>query len=164
MTPEPSADVIIPGDDQFLNVLLHSSIIRWYITTCTRSAHRITSYNVCYTKLLRKVSLQIVRNGQTSTPNTLELFIRGVDAKGVDNAFMKDPTDSIFGHAAVEEVVTVGSVEPAAPFTISPDSSQGPVTIRYPTVTKRWKPDICAPTNVNVSGAGNFPNPFPVVR
>nr|WP_319579209.1 S8 family serine peptidase [uncultured Methanospirillum sp.] len=108
-----------------------------------------------------KVSLQIVRNGQTGTPNTLELFIRGVDAKGVDNAFMKDPTDSIFGHAAVEEVVTVGSVEPAAPFTISPDSSHGPVTIRYPVSTKRWKPDICAPTNVNVSGAGNFPNPFP---
>jgi len=108
-----------------------------------------------------KVSLQIVRNGQTVTPNILELFIRGVDPKGVDNAFMKDPTDSIFGHAAVEEVVTVGSVEPSPPFTISPDSSHGPVTIRYPTETKRWKPDICAPTNVNVSGAGNFPNPFP---
>lgn len=108
-----------------------------------------------------KVSLQVVRNGQTATPNILELFIRGVDAKGVDNAFMKDPTDSIFGHAAVEDVVTVGSVEPVSPFTISPDSSHGPVTIRYPVSTKRWKPDICAPTNVNVSGAGNFPNPFP---
>lgn len=108
-----------------------------------------------------KVSLQVVRNGQAVTPNMLGLFIRGVDPKGVENAFMKDPYGSIFGHAAVEEAVTVGSVEPNYPFTIEPDSSRGPVTIRYPQVTMRWKPDICAPTNVNVSGAGNFPNPFP---
>ncbi len=108
-----------------------------------------------------RVSLEIIRNGQTVTPNILELFIRGVDTRGVEDTFMKDPTDSIFGHAAVEEVITVGSVEPAAPFAISPDSSRGPVTIRYPTLTKRWKPDICAPTNVNVSGAGNFPTTFP---
>lgn len=109
----------------------------------------------------KRVSLKIVRNGQTETPNILELFIRGVDPRGVEDTFMKDPTDSIFGHAAVEEVITVGSVEPAAPFAISPDSSRGPVTIRYPILTKRWKPDICAPTNVNVSGAGNFPTTFP---
>ena len=108
-----------------------------------------------------KASLRIIRNGQTETPNTLELFIRGVDPRGVENAFMKDPYDSIFGHAAVEDVVTVGSVEPAPPFAISPDSSRGPVTIRYPNTTKRWKPDISAPTNVNVSGAGNFPTTFP---
>ncbi|PKL60497.1 MAG: hypothetical protein CVV33_02380 [Methanomicrobiales archaeon HGW-Methanomicrobiales-4] len=108
-----------------------------------------------------KVSLQVIRNGQTETPNILELFIRGVDPRGVENAFMKDPYDSIFGHAAVEDVVTVGSVEPAPPFAISPDSSRGPVTIRFPTITKRWKPDISAPTNVNVSGAGNFPTTFP---
>lgn len=109
----------------------------------------------------QQASLQIVRNGQTETPNILEMFIRGVDPRGVQDAFMKDPSDSIFGHAAVEEVITVGSVEPASPFAISPDSSRGPVTIRYPALTKRWKPDICAPTNVNVSGAGNFPSPFP---
>ena len=109
----------------------------------------------------KKVSLLIARNGQTDTPNILELFIRGVDPQGVEDAFMKDPYDSIFGHAAVEDVVTVGSVEPAPPFAISPDSSRGPVTIRYPSTTKRWKPDISAPTNVNVSGAGNFPTTFP---
>lgn len=109
----------------------------------------------------KRVSLKIIRNGQIETSNILELFIRGVDPRGVEDTFMKDPTDSIFGHAAVEEVITVGSVEPAAPFAISPDSSRGPVTIRYPTLTKRWKPDICAPTNVNVSGAGNFPTTFP---
>ncbi|MFH0967068.1 MAG: S8 family serine peptidase [Methanobacteriota archaeon] len=108
-----------------------------------------------------KVSLKIIRNGQTETPNILELFIRGVDPRGVENAFMKDPYDSIFGHAALEDVITVGSVEPALPFAISPDSSRGPVTVRFPNTTKRWKPDISAPTNVNVSGAGNFPTTFP---
>lgn len=108
-----------------------------------------------------KVSLEIVRSGETKRPNILELFIRGVDPRGVEDTFMKDPFDSIFGHAAVEDVVTVGSVQPRAPYAISPDSSRGPVTIRYPVPTKRWKPDLSAPTNVNVSGAGNFPTTFP---
>jgi hypothetical protein len=34
--PEPGAEVIIPGDDQYLAVLLHSSIARWYIKTTIR--------------------------------------------------------------------------------------------------------------------------------
>lgn len=59
------------------------------------------------------------------------------------------------------EVVTVGSVGIATPHEISPDSSQGPVTIQNPEPSRRWKPDICAPTNVQVSGAGSFPVPFP---
>ena len=106
------------------------------------------------------LSLSIIRNGESQDPGILELFIRGVDPGGVQDSFVKDPRDSVFGHAAIEEVVTVGSVDASAPFTISPDSSQGPVTIRYPDA-RRWKPDICAPTNVNVSGAGDFPSRFP---
>ncbi|HWQ65485.1 MAG TPA: S8 family serine peptidase [Methanospirillum sp.] len=105
--------------------------------------------------------LSIARNGGTQTANILELFMRDIDPRGVDDAAVKDPRDSIFGHAAVEEVVTVGAVEPKYPFATSSDSSRGPVTIRFPADTKRWKPDICAPTNVNVSGAGGFGSPFP---
>jgi hypothetical protein len=112
-------------------------------------------------KIPVKVSLQIIRNGQSETPNILELFIRGVDPRGVEDAYIKDPYDSIFGHAAGEDVITVGSVEPAPPFAISPDSSRGTVTLRYPDTIKRRKPDVSAPTNVNVSGAGNFPTIFP---
>jgi hypothetical protein len=112
-------------------------------------------------KAPEKVALEIVRTGQGTQQNMLELFIRGVDPRGVEEAFMKDPNDSIFGHAAVEDVITVGAVEPKPPFASSSDSSRGPVTIRYPVPTKRWKPDISAPTNVNVSGAGNFPTTFP---
>jgi len=36
MAPEYGADVIIPGDDQFLTTLLHSSLIRWYISSSIR--------------------------------------------------------------------------------------------------------------------------------
>jgi hypothetical protein len=35
--PEPDADIIIPGDDQYLTALLHSSLVRWYIRISTRS-------------------------------------------------------------------------------------------------------------------------------
>lgn len=109
----------------------------------------------------RRVSLSIIRNGENLTPNILEMYIRNIDARQVESDMVKDPTDSIFGHAALEEVVTVGSVGIETPYSISPDSSQGPVTIRIPEPSRRWKPDICAPTNVQVSGAGSFPVPFP---
>ncbi|PWR72226.1 hypothetical protein [Methanospirillum lacunae] len=35
-TPEPNAEVIIPGDDPYLVALLHSSIARWYFKTSIR--------------------------------------------------------------------------------------------------------------------------------
>jgi subtilisin family serine protease len=109
----------------------------------------------------RRVSLSIVRNGENETPNILEMFIRNIDARQVDSDVMKDPADSIFGHAALEDVITVGSVGISTPYAISPDSSQGPVTIQIPEASRRWKPDICGPTYVQVSGAGSFPVPFP---
>lgn len=109
----------------------------------------------------RRVSLSIVRNGENRTPNILEMFIRNIDPRQVETGIVKDPADSIFGHAALEEVITVGSVGIEMPYSISPDSSRGPVTIRIPEPARRWKPDICAPTNVQVSGAGSFPVPFP---
>lgn len=108
-----------------------------------------------------QASLSIIRNGENLTPSILEMFIRNVDIRQVDSDIVKDPADSIFGHAALEEVITVGSVGIDTPYAISPDSSQGPVTIQNPVPTRRWKPDICAPTNVQVSGAGSFPVPFP---
>ena len=109
----------------------------------------------------RRVSLSIVRNGENVTPNILEMYIRNIDTRQVETDIVKDPADSIFGHAALEEVITVGSVMIEPPHLISPDSSQGPVTILIPEPSRRWKPDICAPTNVQVSGAGSFPVPFP---
>lgn len=108
-----------------------------------------------------RVSLSVVRNGENQTPNILEMFIRNIKVQQVETDVVKEPVDSIFGHAALPEVITVGSVGIATPHEISPDSSQGPVTIQNPEPSRRWKPDICAPTNVQVSGAGSFPVPFP---
>lgn len=108
-----------------------------------------------------ELALRIVRNGDTVSPNTLELFIRNLDPASVADQYVKDPADSIFGHAAIPEVITVGSVVNGDPYQISPDSSRGPVTIRFPEPSIRLKPDICAPTNVRVSGSGNFPTRFP---
>lgn len=52
---------------------------------------------------------------------------------------------------------------------ISPDkvsaierySSQGFVTITYPQVSIRQKPDVTGINNIEVSGAGGFPKTFP---
>jgi len=106
-------------------------------------------------------SLQIRTDNNTGNFGTIEIFIRGLSPDDVLADCFKDSTDSIFGHAAVTEVITVGSVSADEHDTISPDSSCGPVTIRYPNSTIRNKPDICAPTNVQISGAGQFPSTFP---
>lgn len=106
-------------------------------------------------------ALSIIRNGQNMTQNTLELFIRDLDPSYVQQDFVKDPYDSIFGHAALDDVITVGSVDSKEPYTISPDSSRGPSTIIYPQPVKRLKPDLSAPTNVHVTGSEKFPSLFP---
>jgi PKD repeat protein len=69
-------------------------------------------------------------------------------------------TDSIFGHAAVDRVVSVGAIPAWNPGTIESFSSRGPVTIAYPSAVSRQKPDICGIDGVSVSGAGGFYSPF----
>jgi hypothetical protein len=70
--------------------------------------------------------------------------------------------DSIFGHAAVPEAVTVGAIRAADPGNddIEFFSSRGPVTISYPSYESRLKPDISGIDGVSVTGAGGFPVPF----
>ena len=70
--------------------------------------------------------------------------------------------DSIFEHAAVNEVISVGAIDSQdlGNNEIEPFSSQGPVTILYPFPETRVKPDICGIDNVKVTGVGGFPTPF----
>ncbi|MBN1166057.1 MAG: S8 family serine peptidase [Methanospirillaceae archaeon] len=105
------------------------------------------------------VLLQVALDISTDATGTIKLFIRGIPPIA-DESFCT-PTGTIFGHAAGEDLITVGSVSADAYHIISPDSSQGPVLIRYPEQVTRKKPDICAPTNVQISGAGRFPKMFP---
>lgn len=98
----------------------------------------------------------------SGTGKTLELYVYGgyfLDYSTVE--------DSIFGHAAVPEVITVGAINanhydgtPNTTYEIANYSSQGDVTIKYPRTEVRNKPDICGISGVSVSGAGGFPSTF----
>jgi subtilisin family serine protease len=71
----------------------------------------------------------------------LELFC----VRDVDTMEHVTPTSSIFGHAAVAEVVAVGAIDVGDPGldTIERFSSEGPVRLAFPPTT-RPKPDLAA--------------------
>ena len=98
-------------------------------------------------------------NGEAAT-KTLEVFIYP------DGAYVYpvniDPADSIFGHAAVPGAIAAGAINASDPGNddIEFFSSQGPVTITYPSSVSRPKPDLCGVDGVAVTGAGGFPTPF----
>ncbi|MFO0784075.1 MAG: S8 family serine peptidase [Phycisphaerales bacterium] len=66
------------------------------------------------------------------------------------------PNDSIFGHGARPEVISVGAVAPGAGCSLREYSSQGPATVRYPAPAERIVPTLVAADGVLVSGAGCF--------
>ena len=97
----------------------------------------------------------------TSDSLYLKFFIREQHPGLVSNPEIFTNQNAIFGHAAVPDVITVASVSAFSPDRITVDSSQGPALIMYPTREMRQKPDVSAPTNVDVSGVGDFPSSFP---
>jgi hypothetical protein len=92
---------------------------------------------------------------------TLEVFIYPENGARVYPNNI-DPVDSIFGHPAVPNAIAVGAIDANDPGNddIEPFSSQGPVTITYPSPVSRPKPDLCGIDGVTVTGAGGFPVPF----
>lgn len=92
---------------------------------------------------------------------TLEVYIYPVSGTQVysDNIVA---ADSVFGHAAVANVVSVGTINAAdsGADTIEAFSSRGPATLRYPGAVQRRKPDVTGIDGVHVTGAGGFPSPF----
>jgi subtilisin family serine protease len=95
----------------------------------------------------------IDRFGQ-SQPRRLELFCLG--AKALEHV---TPAGSIFGHAALSEVVTVGAIDVADPGldAVEPFSSHGPARIDFPAREDRAKPDLAGFDGVSISNAGGFP-------
>ena len=69
------------------------------------------------------------------------------------------PAGSIFGHPAVQEVVTVGAIDVADQCLddVERYSSEGPVDIAFPSPTERAKPDLAGFDGVSISNAGRFP-------
>jgi len=102
-----------------------------------------------------------VLNLQALGNETLEVFIytSGGAIVSTDNI---SAADSIFGHPAVPGVIATGAIDAgdSGNDNIESFSSQGPVTIKYPLVESREKPDLCGIDGVTVTGAGGFPSPF----
>ncbi len=70
--------------------------------------------------------------------------------------------NSIFGHPALPEVITVGAIDvnESGTYQIEKFSSRGPVTIAYPVREIRSKADLSCIDGVNITGSGNFPTHF----
>jgi hypothetical protein len=99
----------------------------------------------------------IVVDKWSGVGKTLEVYIYPSNGAWV-YANNINPADSIFGHAAVPDAIAVGAIAANDPGNddIEPFSSQGPVTISYPSATKRPKPDLCGIDRVKITGAGGF--------
>jgi hypothetical protein len=97
---------------------------------------------------------------------TLKLYIWGNPIKpvGTLSPYISPinlvASNSIFGHPAVPDVISVAAAPASSPSTIEPFSSRGPVIITYPSPEIRQKPDISGVDGVNVTGVGDFGSPF----
>lgn len=101
----------------------------------------------------------IIVNKYSGAAKNLEVFIYPSGNGYVYSNNIK-PQDAIFGHPAVNGVISVGAVDQATPTVIEPFSSQGPSTISYPFAEVRQKPEIVGTDFVSVTGAGGFPSTF----
>lgn len=99
--------------------------------------------------------LKVIKHAGAAS-KTLEIFIYG--AAGFNDSLYSSAADSVYGHAAVPDVIAVGAIPWYYTDSIEYFSSQGPVTIAYPTASQRQKPDICGVDGVSTSTIGF--NPF----
>ncbi len=104
------------------------------------------------TSQIAPLLVNIVIDRFSGESRTLEMFI---SPTGVFLDFGV-AEDSIFGHPAVSEVISVGAVPFDDPLSVEPFSSEGPSTIFFPAFEQRPKPDVVAPDRVSVTGAGGF--------
>jgi hypothetical protein len=100
----------------------------------------------------------VINRASGSAGRRLKFFIR--NGTFVDN--FGTAAGSIFGHPAANDVFAVAAVNSANPTSTGLEdfSSRGPVTIVFPSLTTRNKPEAAGIDNVSVTGAGNFPSPF----
>lgn len=98
--------------------------------------------------------------GGLSAPRTLELLVLDAGLTIDDDRTWQD---SIVGHPAVTELISVGAIDQADPGldAIEVYSSTGPSTISFPSAQSRQTPTITGVDWVSVSGAGGFGTDFP---
>lgn len=89
---------------------------------------------------------------------TVEMFMVG---PGVELEY-NHPGGSVFGHAAVREVLAVGAINYSDPGhdDATEYSARGPARVDFPALEERPKPDIIAIDGVSVTGTGGFPSEF----
>src|SRR3990170_4030082 len=117
------------------------------------------------------VRVNVVINRFSGSPLiTLEMNFNGT-------IFVEDfnvPSDGVFGHPAVEDVIAVGAV-PATPDEFCPGGASGPDEVEVyssrgsstifftpdgqSVFEERQTPDVVAPDGILISGAGGFGNP-----
>nr|WP_324291962.1 PKD domain-containing protein [uncultured Methanospirillum sp.] len=104
-------------------------------------------------------SIQVEKKNSSVQDKTLELWISLENYSHIAENNLVEK-DSLFGHSAATGVIAVV----AAPYnnnnSIEPLSSQGPVTIYFPSFEVRNKPDITGVDDVTVTGVGGFGSPF----
>lgn len=126
--------------------------------TGTQDPFELINYTKPNNPTLANNHLIMITKG-TGDPRTLELFIYTSDSAYNYSNNIK-PQDAIFGHAALDEVVSVGAVNQSTPGVIEYFSSQGPSTIAFPSPVLRQTPKVVGVDFVSITGAGGFPNPF----
>jgi subtilisin family serine protease len=109
------------------------------------------------------IMVNVAINRVSGSSRTLEMFFNGAIKVKDFNV----PTDSIFGHAAARDVIAVGAVPAINDFcqgnAFGPDqiedySSLGPRII-LSEAQPRLKPNIVAPDDIHITGAGGFGSP-----
>jgi len=117
-------------------------------------------YYAASTSTAGDFAIWVVQSAGAASKN-LEVYMYGGNG-GFPYSDNTSPVDAIFGHAAVPGALGVGAIDANDEDNddIELFSSQGPVTISYPSSESRDKPDICGIDGVDVTGAGGFSDPF----
>jgi len=110
---------------------------------------------------LVQAELRVKKENPDVKDKNIEIFINAQKDKVYINKQSLSNQDSIIGQAAVPLVLSVAAISPEKVNAIERYSSQGFVTITYPQVSIRQKPDVTGINNIEVSGAGGFPKTFP---
>jgi hypothetical protein len=105
--------------------------------------------------------LAIAEYGGVTDPERVELNLHVFSRALVAQEYTV-PHDSVFGHAAVEEVLSVAAADAARPAVVEDFSSRGPATIVFPTRAARQVPRLTAVDGIQtaVGRRGAFVNPF----
>jgi hypothetical protein len=138
---------------------MSGGIITYSRATQSGSGDPIEGFSYTHAGPMMDAQINVLNYNGLAQAKNLELFIFPSNGARVylNNI---NPADSIFGHPAVPDVISVAAVPASSPATIEAFSSRGPVTISYPTQETRQKPDISGVDGVAITGAGGFSNPF----